>query len=105
MRTVIERVLPIDATRRAAYHEVAQLPHSVVDDVPFKPQTGDVLAIPLMLIQGIGIGIALWNVYTLIFAAETFGGAAGFVTGPLAWLFLGAFLYLGAWKFDELLRR
>ena len=105
MRTVIERVLPIESHRREAYNEVAQLPHSVVDDVEFKPQTGDMLAIPLMLMQGIGIGIALWNVYTMLFASELYGGAAGFVTGPLAWLFLGAFMYLGAWKFDEMLRR
>tara|TARA_Y100000296_G_scaffold58139_1_gene66942 strand:- start:1846 stop:2163 length:318 start_codon:yes stop_codon:yes gene_type:complete len=105
LRTVIERVLPMNENRREAYHEVAQLPHSVVDVVEFKPHTGDVLAIPLMLAQGVGIGIALWNVYMMIFAREMYGGAANFVTGPLAWLFVGAFAYLGAWKFDEMLRR
>lgn len=105
MRQVLDKVLPLDDSRRSAYYEVSLLPHSLVTEFKFKAYLGDVLHIPLMFMQGAGVGISLWNLYMMLFQREAIAGpVSNFITGPLLWLFVGAFLYLGSWKITDILR-
>ena len=105
MRQVLDKVLPLDDSIRSAYYEVSLLPHTLVTEFKFKAYIGDVLHIPLMFMQGAGIGISLWNMYVMLFQRELIvGPVTNLITGPLLWLFIGSFMYLGAWKITDILR-